>query len=52
MVSLATGLVLTSVVFKRPSRLFQLDFTDERPVSLWKSQTSVKNRGLSDLRES
>ncbi len=52
MVYLAMGPVLTSVVFKLPSGLFQLDFTDDRPVFLWESQISVKNCRLSDLRGS
>ncbi len=34
MVSLATTRALTSVVFKHPSRLFNLDFTDDTVLAL------------------
>ena len=52
MVSLATGSRGMSVKQQTLSALFNLDFEGIKPVSDLESHLSVKNRGLSDLRES
>ncbi len=52
MVSLATGSRGRSVKQQTLSRLFKLDLNGITPVIYRRSHFSVKNRGLSDLRES